>query len=40
MSDEALAAWFGVLVTLVLTSGSIVYLAKQTKAAVEQANNG
>jgi hypothetical protein len=37
MSDEALAAWFGVLVTLVVTSGSIFYLAKQTKAAVEQA---
>ncbi|MET8169792.1 hypothetical protein ABZT34_37080 [Streptomyces sp. NPDC005329] len=37
MSDEALVALFGVLVTLVLTSGSIFYLAKQTKAAVEQA---
>ncbi|GAA5206417.1 hypothetical protein [Streptomyces thinghirensis] len=37
MSDEALVALFGVLVTLVLTSGSIFYLAQQTKAAVEQA---
>jgi len=37
MSDEALVALFGVLVTLVLTSGSIFYLARQTKAALEQA---
>ncbi|MBC7271798.1 MAG: hypothetical protein H5T76_24340 [Streptomyces sp.] len=37
MSDEALVALLGVLVTLVLTSGSIFYLARQTKAAVEQA---
>ncbi|MET7855063.1 hypothetical protein [Streptomyces avermitilis] len=37
MSDEVLVTLLGVLVTLVLTSGSIFYLARQTKAAVEQA---
>ena len=37
MSDEALVTLLGVLVTLILTSGSIFYLARQTKAVVEQA---
>lgn len=37
MSDEVWVALLSVLVTLVLNSGSIFYLARQTGAAVEQA---